>query len=244
MTISALNKIKLKNVEQFNTAKEYMETSELHTKTVPKIVQCSAAISSDISRKCSIEFVNSFSEDAVINSTSNRKAVLIFASGTRHGGGVINGAIAQEEAISRTSSWTNVQVPESYLNFRGPTYGHQFLIADGFFFYDSSFNELVSPVKCKFISCAAINFNMNIEVNNSVKNMVIERMVGMLNECSVFHIDEFIIGAWGCGVFGGQIEFYAQCWTEAIDKSTFSKKIIVSIPDLNSINIFKAVIGI
>lgn len=166
--------------------------------------------------------------------------LLVFASGTRHGGGAESGAVAQEEALMRTTSWSDVRVPAKFFNGAAPFYTDYTVKAPGYIFYNDSF-EPVEPIPVLFISSAAPNLNVAYPIDK-LKSVIMSRLRNILSTAEESNLQHCVVGAYGCGVFKGDPHVYAACWKEAIEEGWYSGKLHFAIPDENLLSIFHEII--
>ena len=122
-------------------------------------------------------------------------AVLNMATNKRPGGGVQNGALAQEECLFRCSNLTGTLNAALY-----PFLDSQLLYSkEVTFFRDVNYRpaEIVTP---DVITSAAFNLS-NIEMPDNYASFTEKKIKLVLSVASKNDVDTLILGAWGCGVF-------------------------------------------
>jgi uncharacterized protein (TIGR02452 family) len=168
-----------------------------------------------------------------------RVCALNMASYKRPGGGVENGARAQEECLFRCSNLFDVVSKDLY-----PLRDHECLYTQrALFFKDKDYYQ-ITPIECDVITLAAINLNDKAKydpVQNlyNYENLTREKIRLMLSVPQSWGAQYLILGAWGCGVFKNDPEKVAQYFKDAIIGEGYGalyKKIIFAvINDHNSV---------
>lgn len=141
----------------------------------------------------------------------NKVCVLNFASFTTPGGGFIEGAMAQEEAICHKSTLYNVLLEkmEVYMeNRQNENYGmyeDKAIYSPSVLFLDEVNGHKLVDV----LTCAAPNKGRALTENVSEKyiDAMMERRIEFMYDVALANqVDTLILGAWGCGVFGNNPE--------------------------------------
>jgi uncharacterized protein (TIGR02452 family) len=168
-----------------------------------------------------------------------RVCALNMASYKRPGGGVENGARAQEECLFRCSNLFDVVSKDLY-----PLRDHECLYTQrALFFKDKDYYQ-ITPIECDVITLAAINLNDKAKydpVQNlyNYENLNREKIRLMLSVPQSWGAQYLILGAWGCGVFKNDPEKVAQYFKDAIIGegygSLYKKIIFAVINDHNSV---------
>lgn len=146
-------------------------------------------------------------------------AVLNFASAKNPGGGFLKGSMAQEESLAYVSGLfsclKNSPVYElNRQNMREGLYHDTVIFSPSVpVFRDKEGNLMEEPIFCSFVSCPAVN--TTVALQNGIPECVIEkimkdRMDFFLAICVKHGIDCLILGSWGCGVFGNNIDYVAK----------------------------------
>lgn len=179
------------------------------------------------------------SEQAVYKySNGSKSALLNFASFKHPGGGFINGAIAQEEAICHASNLYNIISDSKFYNYYEYNRNH---LNDGLYANFAIYSpDIIFPTddelyKIDVITCAAPNKNayMKCHANEYAPvNLVMEsRIKFILNIAETNKVDTLILGAFGCGVFGNDPYAVANIFKKYICNGNYSfKNVIFAIP--------------
>jgi uncharacterized protein (TIGR02452 family) len=199
----------------------------------------------------SVENLDSVSA-AIKYSKLGKTTILNMASYKRPGGGVENGARAQEECLFRCSNLFNINSNLYPLNKKDLIYSK-----DVTFFKDFNYQSM-DPIVVDVVTSAAINLNGTdipfdewLEDTNYKINQIID--IALLNGT-----EYLVLGAWGCGVFKNDpFEMANLMWKNLVkrDKVTghckmryFKKVVFAVINDHNSVSnnyeIFGNVFGI
>ncbi|MFD7025517.1 TIGR02452 family protein [Promicromonospora sukumoe] len=153
-------------------------------------------------------------------------ACLVFASARNPGGGFLNGAQAQEEAISRSSALyaTQTTAPEFYEHHRHDKsllYSDRIIVSpDVPVFRDDDGALLAEPYPVTFLTAAAPNRaaverNQPDDVRKVVPTLV--RRAARVLDVAAAHVSRrLVLGAWGCGVFGNDAADVASAFAQAL----------------------------
>lgn len=173
-------------------------------------------------------------------------AVLNFANPHNPGGGVHNGAMAQEECLCRSS---NLYPCISNKNVFNDYYLYNRLIKHYFFsdriiytknvtvFKDDSDIPQIMPQKEWFnvdiITCAAPYIAKRRYTNKTALKELFKSRIKNIFEVAIDNnVDVLILGAFGCGAFKNPPEVVASAFREVIDKNNYNnnfKKIVFAI---------------
>ncbi|WP_017601987.1 TIGR02452 family protein [Nocardiopsis lucentensis] len=154
-------------------------------------------------------------------------AALNFASARNPGGGVANGARAQEESLARSSGLyaSLTTCPEFYDHHRSERsllYTDRVIYSPSVpVFRDDRGGWLPDPVVAAFLTCAAPNRRM-VERNRTgeadrIPGALVHRARGVLAVAADRGADVLVLGAWGCGVFGNRPAEVAGAFAEHLD---------------------------
>ena len=164
-----------------------------------------------------ISVINTDSVSAVVEySKLGKTCVLNMASYKRPGGGVHNGARAQEECLFRCSNLIQV-VPTSFYPLE---VNEALYTKDAIFFKDKDY-EYMEPVVCDVITIAAINLNENAKYD-PVQNITEYRKITkdkirlMVSLAAQNGVKNLVLGAWGCGVFNNDPTTMSQYFSEVL----------------------------
>lgn len=178
-------------------------------------------------------------------------AVLNFASAVNPGGGVSNGAMAQEECLCRSSNllpclkqnhlMKNYYMPHRIAN--DPMYSDKVIYTKNItvFKTDDAVPKLM-PSKEWFnvdvITCAAPNLRNIDNLDDKLFNVLCRRIDLVLNSALQYGTDTIILGAWGCGAFKNPPQLVSKAFKQVIDdnyKYAF-KNIVFAIKKSNNNN--------
>jgi uncharacterized protein (TIGR02452 family) len=172
-------------------------------------------------------------------------AVLNFASAKKPGGGVLNGAVAQEESLARASSLYPVikNCVEFYKPTCAPDYSDKIIYSKPIFVFKNDNGYDIEPIECEVITCAATNYSFSdFNLMHHTKVMT-KRFNKVLNSAIENNQRNIILGAWGCGVFKNPPEVNAQIFKNVINRyPTFFDDVIFAIPDDKNFQIFKDIL--
>ncbi|CAL9496844.1 hypothetical protein SUDANB121_03371 [Nocardiopsis dassonvillei] len=157
-----------------------------------------------------------------LDAEGRRAAALNFASARNPGGGVANGARAQEESLARSTALyaSLVRCPEFYEHHRAE---RSLLYSDRLIWSprvpvlcDDRGGRLAEPPTAGFLTCAAPNRRM-VERNQPeqagrIPGVLAVRARGVLAAAAHHGVDVLVLGAWGCGVFGNIPEEVAEAF--------------------------------
>jgi len=141
----------------------------------------------------------------------DRVAVLNFASARNPGGGYVNGAQAQEEALCRASALYPclLRAPEFYAHHRAvrdPFYSDRVIHSPGVpVFRDDRGALLDRPYRAGFLTCPAPNAGViarTMPERGDEIGPALDARAERVLEVAVAHgYRRLVLGAWGCGVF-------------------------------------------
>jgi uncharacterized protein (TIGR02452 family) len=152
---------------------------------------------------------------------------LNFASAKNAGGGFINGAIAQEEALAISSSLYGSQtITNGYYDLhrsiKSCVYTDTMIYSPNtMFFRDVNGKLLVKPNACNIITSAAVNTGIvkqrEPKVIKSLPELM-ERRIDKLFALALQNKNEtLILGAWGCGVFQNDPKLIAELFAKQLN---------------------------
>lgn len=173
-------------------------------------------------------------------SSKGKTAVLNMASSKRKGGGVENGAMAQEECLFRCSNLFTI--PDNFY----PIKNDQYIYTHQASFVKDNYYNIINPVKADVITIPAINLGniQNYEdfgySNDSqgYEAINLDKMFFMINSALISGCDNIILGAWGCGVFKNDPNVIASLFKETLESglsSMFENIVFAIINDRNSV---------
>jgi len=137
---------------------------------------------------------------------------LNFASAKNPGGGLLNGAVAQEESLAVSSDLYNslLEAPQFYeINKRGKSalYTHNMVYSRDILFIRGGNMELIQkPVCANILTSPAVNagayYRNEGGASETVSAVMEERIRHILTLFSTKGDRVIVLGAFGCGVFG------------------------------------------
>lgn len=172
-------------------------------------------VTPDTDRTTTVEVTDESSLDAARRLTRSNPAtpvaVLNFASARNPGGGYLNGAQAQEEAVCRASALytTLLRVPEFYAHHRadkGAFYTDRVILSPGVpVFRDDRGGLLDQPFTVGFLTSPAPNAGVvrrrTPELADRIPAALASRAERVLETAVAGGYRRLVLGAWGCGVF-------------------------------------------
>lgn len=146
----------------------------------------------------------------------NNPFVLIFASAKKPGGGVQNGANAQEEAVFRKSNLSKI------ISDLTPLYPLDYNTTDIIYVknceyvIDENENKLESPIKFSAGIIPALNMNVFSGSNLDFEIITYNKIVSVLNCARDNGHKNIVLGAFGCGVFNNDPEIVAELFSQIL----------------------------
>ena len=169
-------------------------------------------------------------------------AVLNFASYNNPGGNFINGSKAQEECLCHESYLYNVLKGRiGYYKINHKNKNRSLYTDRALYSPNVRFTKECKDVFCDVITCAAPNktaaqkyYNVSNEENSEVLKERIEFVLKIAQDNGV---DNLILGAYGCGVFGQDPLEVAKIFKEfLLGKYKCFNKVIFAIPNRLEMN--------
>jgi uncharacterized protein (TIGR02452 family) len=185
--------------------------------------------------KGNVKVVNLDTVSALVElSKSGKTCGLNMASYKKPGGGVRNGARAQEECLFRCSNLINSIVEDFYPLEDGTC----LYTSDATFFKDKDYNDM-EPVECDIITIAAINLNSRSYDKETYEEITLQKIRLMLTIPSKHGVENLVLGAFGCGVFGNDphvmSELFRKVLVEEGYSSLYKEVVFAVINDHNSV---------
>lgn len=194
---------------------------------------------------------------ADMNGEGGRPAILNFASAKNPGGGFLNGAMAQEEALAASSGLYNtLLLHEQYYQVnRGcgtmMYTNHAIYSPEVVFFRNGSFDLLKTPVTASVLTLPAVNMGQVIRKGEDIetaKAVMKERMRLSLSIFADQQANHLILGAYGCGVFRNDPNDVAGWWKELLEGEgygAFFESIVFAVLDRSgkNVQVFERIFG-
>jgi uncharacterized protein (TIGR02452 family) len=168
-----------------------------------------------------ISVINTDSVSAVVEySKLGKTCVLNMASYKRPGGGVYNGARAQEECLFRCSNLIQV-VPNSFY----PLEENEALYTKEAIFFKDKDYDYMDPITCDVVTIAALRLHgvigedgeMSYESDvTDYRKITKDKIRLMVSLAAQNGVKNLILGAWGCGVFKNDPTTMAQYFSEVL----------------------------
>lgn len=180
-----------------------------------------------------------------LGDTDKRTVVLNFASYKNAGGGFINGAMAQEEALCHVSTLYPVisAFEERYYepnrhNLNRGLYTDRALYSRDIIFFDKDGGEHKADV----ITCASPNnsiaFRYEARFSGEENEKALSDRIKFIRDiCLNVRADNVILGAWGCGVFAQDPFYVATEFRKAFENTGIN--CIYAIPDEKNFRAFE-----
>jgi uncharacterized protein (TIGR02452 family) len=154
-------------------------------------------------------------------------AALNFASATHPGGGFLLGAVAQEEAIARSSAlYAALEGRRMYAWHRehgDAMHSDWVIFSPGVPVFRTDDGELLEApwtmaiVTCPAVNGAALERYAPAERLAEVPAVMTRRTARMLSVAAHHGVRRFILGAWGCGAFGLDTPMMAGIFRDALE---------------------------
>lgn len=154
--------------------------------------------------------------------------VLNFASATHPGGGFLNGARAQEESIARSSGlYACLEGDPFYQYHNGPGFNEHFYSHYAIYSPDvpvfrlDDGTLLREPWPCSIVTCAAVMASSIMATGrysaDDIETTMRDRTRRVLQIFRQHGHRHLLLGAWGCGAFGGDSSVMARLFKEALE---------------------------
>lgn len=165
-----------------------------------------------------------------------RVCALNFADALTPGGLVYQGEVTQEEDLCRCSnlyeSLVKKECIDDYyrynMNLGTSRYSDRVIYSKGVSILRESLNYslLEKPLKCDIVTCPAPIFNLSVD---DYYRIVLNRIKGFLRVVASNNINAVILGAWGCGAFGGDARIVGKAFAEALTEFTCFDLVVFSV---------------
>lgn len=190
------------------------------------------------------------SANACIDRIGGHPLVVVFGSAHKPGGGVRNGARAQEEDLSLTTSWYfHVKDCDSFYNKQHPNllYSDDALYVKHAVLLRDQYRNEIEPRAISMIGAAAPNLNGMRSSNKMVTEKVIyetleRRIDGILALGHNNKHETVVFGAWGCGVFGLDPLAVANVFKKSLEKHIYGGTVAFAIMDPAMCQVFENVL--
>lgn len=187
---------------------------------------------SDVYHNSEYEVVNLPAIDVAINS-EKPATILNFASAKNPGGGFLQGALAQEESLARSSGLYFCLQDSPMYDFhkeqKDPIYSDWIIYSPKVPVITNNEGQLLpEPIQVNFITCAAPNAAVLKQRNDTrdLSKFLEQRIDKVLSVARYHDATHLILGAWGCGVFGNDPKLVSQLFHKLLTSKfdgTFEK---------------------
>lgn len=161
---------------------------------------------------------------------------LNFADALTPGGLVLQGEVTQEEDLCRcTNLYESLVKPECIEDYykynqslNSSRYSDRIIYSENVSIIRESlkYSLLSKPVKCNIITCPApIVFPNQREYYELIKN----RIRGILKVAASNNNTAVVLGAWGCGAFGGDARVVGRAFAEALREFSYFDIVYFSV---------------
>ncbi len=175
--------------------------------------------------------------------------VLNFASATRPGGGFLNGAMAQEESLARASTLYSSLLKETEFyqhNIKNNNlrYTDYMIFSENVTFFKNDYGETIDPFNVDVITSPAPNkaalilrnpsLKEDLDFNDEMYEILENRIQKILKVAVLNNVDCLVLGAFGCGVFGNNMDEVASIYNRLLvdmDYQYYFKHIIFAVYD-------------
>lgn len=225
LTLSTTGELSDQTKRAVDTSKIYHEGFQSHAQVGD--AECSIVVSANTTFAEAQKYV-----------TAGRVAVLNFANPVNPGGGVVSGAMAQEECLCRSSNlYTCLRAGHLYDGY----YGYHIKLNSHFYsdrliytrdvtvFKDDS----LIPVKLSHqdwfhvdvITCAAPYLGGSKYTNPTVLTRLFQERITNIMEAALDNqVETIVLGAFGCGAFKNPARLVAEAFQSVIESKQYCKK--------------------
>ncbi|CAK5266477.1 unnamed protein product [Mycena citricolor] len=202
---------------------------------------CSSPIPTSTSNSTNQPTVIEFLETTTLDAT--RKAalkgykrplgMLNFASAEQPGGGFINGANAQEESLTRSSTlYASLMTPTAqqfhalHADGEGEDgfYSHAMVYSPHVVFFREDDGRWVPPMEAEVVTSAAVNAELVLSQSAAphsdsyerIRKAMHERMARILFLFERRGVRNIVLGSFGTGVFRNDVDTVASIWAELL----------------------------
>ena len=190
-------------------------------------------------------------ESLLVNFGDKKICILNFASFTSPGGGFINGAMAQEEALCHVTNLYNIlkefkSLYDKNKSLRNNGIYKNWAIYSPDVVYDKMCDATINHIDV--ITCPAPNasvffnsFSSEEDVNR-YSNILYERCKYVLDIARENNVNVLCLGAFGCGVFANNPYCVAECFKILIETKNYNFDVVTfPIPAGDNLDAFKEI---
>ena len=218
-----------------NRFKRATETMVKDTKVYKSPLKCKTK---DVLGDCEVIFDKNDTISSIIYLTRRgfKVCALNFADAITPGGLVYQGEVTQEEDLCRCSNLYESLVKddciENYYKYNRVTgtskYSDRVIYSKGVTILRESLNYtlLSKPLKCDIVTCPAPIVYSDV---NDYYKVITNRIRGILKVVSSHNVNAIVLGAWGCGAFGGDARIVGKAFAEVIREFTNFDLVVFSV---------------
>ena len=164
-------------------------------------------------------------------SEKGKTCILNMASYKKPGGGVKNGAMAQEEELARRSNLMWGLPQEHY-----PLDINEFIYTEKVSFFKDAQYHIIPEFHCDVITIAAINLNA-LDAPKNYEQIMYQKIQNMLHVPYKYGCENLVLSAFGCGVFKNDPGFVSGIFKELIEdhSSSYNNICFAILNDRNSV---------
>lgn len=248
-TIAAKLTIKFARTSRIMMTNPHLRKSVIYSIEQQECIPESASVHSYFDKRlyhspCCIELLDSRSLNAAAKYKNQSTCVLNFACSTEPGGGVLEGSIAQEESLCRSSTlYPCLSSTQMYEEFYYPHIcSRNFINNDDCIYtpYVTVFQtDELFPIMLKrkdwfhtnIITCCAPALNHTHLFGHSLYDLHYKRLCRILDIAASKKNSIMILGAFGCGAFRNNPHIVSEAMMNVIKHYRYAfKKIIFAIP--------------
>ena len=189
-------------------------------------------------------------ENLLVTFGDKKICVLNFASFTSPGGGFIHGAMAQEEALCHVTNLYNILKEFKPLYDKNKSLKNNGIYKNwAIYSPDVVFDKIYSVTHIEnhidVITCPAPNANVffssfGLEEADRYSNILYDRCKYVLDIAKENNVKVLCLGAFGCGVFGNNPYFVAECFKILLETKNYDFDVVTfPIPGGNNLEAFK-----
>lgn len=190
-------------------------------------------------------------ENLLVNLGNKKICVLNFASFTSPGGGFINGAMAQEEALCHDTNLYNILKEFKPLYDKNKSLRNNGIYKNwAIYSPDVVYDKICGATKnhIDVITCPAPNasvffnsFSSEEDVNR-YSNILYERCKYVLDIARENNVNVLCLGAFGCGVFANNPYCVAECFKILLETKNYDFDVVTfPIPAGDNLDAFKEI---
>lgn len=173
----------------------------------------------DVQLETTMEALERLREETSTSGRESRICILNFASAKNPGGGFLKGSMAQEESLAlSTGLYTCIEHSPMYLRNRedplNGLYHHAIIFSPAVPVVRHADGCLLdTPYTVDILTAPAVNWGDALKKQvdeGDIRSTVAQRMDYLLHVAARHKVETLVLGSWGCGVFGGDIDYVAH----------------------------------